>query len=267
MKTTSASGINLSAFGATRRPVVATAGDEGQGLVRITLVEARGFDARAKLADHAEPLLAGWRGALVEAAKPIAVDVALQAELPAKADYLWRLTHRDIDFAFYGDAPLTDRVGEFGVRFRAMLADAPLEIGKNLVEANPRASVDLMGFRGLYQDGSVHHGKGGWKADDKTRRPDKLLAAILTELGINAEEGAEKISSDDLDAMLCALTAVALARGDPVLRGAPLAKEVATRCEKRANLLDGSLKATVPSACVVLAAPFWESISVSRHPG
>jgi hypothetical protein len=264
MKNTNASGLNLSAFGVTKRPVFAEATDEGDGNVRVVLSEAAGFDMRAKLGDPVEPLFAAWRGALVAAAKPLAVDIALETESAAARDYLWRLNQRDIDFAFYGDAPLTDRIGEFGVRFRGMLQGAPVEIGRELIEAAPRASIDLMGFRGQYQDGKAHHGKGGWKADDKTRRPDKLLAAILTELGVNPEAGAEKFGSGELDAMLCALTALAQARGDTLLRGAELAAEIAARCERRANLAAGSLAATVPASCAVLAEPFWESITVSR---
>lgn len=259
-----ASGINLSAFGVTRRPLLATARETAAGEVAVTLQPAPGFEARAKLQDSPQTLFEGWGKGLLEAAKPLVVDVALAFTPPAQADFLWRYTHRDLDFAFFADAPLTDRIGEFGVRFRAWLAGTAYQIGKDLFEASPRATVDVMAFKGQYRDGKAHYGKGAWKADDRTKRADKLMAHMLGELGVNPGQGAEKFTSDDFDAMVCALTALGIAKNAPLLRGAELAAEVAARCERRADMPPGRLKGTVPSHVAVLAQPYWESITLSR---
>lgn len=259
-----ASGINLSAFGVTRRPMLATARESGGGEVAIKLQPAPGFDTRAKLQDSPRPLFEAWGKGLLEAARPVAVDIALAFAPLAQSDHLWRYTHRDIDFAFFGDAPLTDRVGEFGLRFRAWLAQTTYVVGKDVIEAMPRATVEVMEFKGQYRDGSAHYSKGAWKADDKSKRADKLMAYMLTELGVNPGQGAEKFNSDDFDAMICALTALGVAKGAPLLRGAELAAEVAARCERRADLPPGRLKGTVPSHVAVLAQPFWESIVLNR---
>ncbi|MCL4729494.1 MAG: hypothetical protein KJ044_03520 [Planctomycetes bacterium] len=264
MPQVSASGINLSAFGATRRPLLALARQSADGVVELTLRPAPGFDTRARLGESPQTLFAAWAQALLDAPKPLAVDVALAFEPPAETGHLWRFTHRDADFAFFGDAPLTDRVGEFGLRFRAWLARSAWRPGVEIFEASPRGTIELMEFKGQYKDGSAHHGKGQWKPDDKTRRGDKLMAHMLTELGVNPAPGAERFSSDDFDAMICALTALAVAGNAPLARGRELAAEVSARCERRADLPAGSVHATVPESLAVLARPFWESVTVSR---
>ncbi len=259
-----ASGINLSAFGVTRRPLLAIARQDGEGEVSISLQPAPGFDARAKLQDSPQTLFEGWGKTILDAPKPLGVDLALAFVPPVQAEYLWRYTQRDVDFAFYGDAPLTDRVGEFGLRFRAWLAASAYQVGKDLIETLPRATVDVMDFKGQYREGAAHYGKGTWKPDDKTKRGDKLMSHMLTELGVNPGPGTEKFGSDEFDAMICALAALAVAKNAPLMRGPELAAEVAARCERRADMPPGRLKGTVPSHIAVLARPFWESITLTR---
>jgi hypothetical protein len=268
----SASGINLSAFGQARRPVLATATLGDRGDVRIELTPAAMFAGKHKLADKAEEVFTGWRIGLLQLPRPIAVDVAIDIDVlgmggtrraPAQR-MLWELTHRPIDFAFYGDAPLTDRIGEFGVRFRALLAASSFMLGDDLFECYPRASVELMNFKGQYVGGSAHHGGEGWKADDRSKRADKLQAKLLTELGANPGQGAEKLNSDDLDAMLCALTALGGATGQGLLGKEELDGEVSDRAARRANA-EPEPQHNAPGACAVLARPFWDSLSVTRR--
>ncbi len=259
-----ASGINLSAFGVTRRPLLAQARETKEGEVEIRLATAPGFDARAKLQDTPDALFEGWARCILDAPKPLAVDIALEFAPPKTAEFLWRFTQRDFDFAFFADAPLTDRVGEFGLRFRAWLAASAWRPGKDIYEASPRATVDLMDFKGQYKEGKAHYGKGTWRADDKTKRADKLVAHMLGELGVNPGAGADKVGSDEFDAIVCALTALGVAKNAPLVRGPELATEVAARCERRADMPPGRLKGTVPTYAAVLAAPYWESIALVR---
>lgn len=254
-------GINLSAFGTTNRPLVAIARLDG-GDVRVELNPAT-MVSRAKLSDRTDETLAAWRAGLIELPKPLFVDVALSTpEAPGASALLWELSYRPLDFAFYGDAPLTDKIGEFGVRFRAMLADG-FEIGKDILEASPRATVELLEFKGQYSGGAAHHGHSGWKADDRNKRGDKLMAKLLSELGVNPGQGAEKLNGDDLDAILCALTSLAWQRRDAVLLGKTLDAEVAERCARRA-IAEPSQAHKAPKAAAVLAEPFWETLTVSR---
>ena len=269
--TTTATGINLSAFGSARRPTLAAAEMGDKGSVRIKLSPAAAFGGKHKLSDNSEALFAQWRAGLLEMPRPIGVDVAIDIDAlsmggsrraPA-ARQLWELTHRPIDFAFYGDAPITDRVGEFGTRFRAMLAASAFELGDDLIEVFPRATVELLEFRGQYLDGAVHHGGKGWKADDRNARGDKLMAKILEELGINPGDGVDRVSSDDLDATLCALTALGAKVGEGMLAGAQLDAEVRERVARRGNSEPFDQHAA-PSAAAVLARPFWTSITLTR---
>jgi hypothetical protein len=208
---------------------------------------------------------------MLELPRPIGVDVAIDIDVlgaggtrraPA-ARQLWELTYRPLDFAFYGDAPLTDKVGEFGVRFRAMLAASVFELGNDIVEVSPRATVELLEFKGQYAGGAAHHGGTGWKADDRNKRGDKLMAKLLDELGVNAQPGAEKLDSGDLDAILCALTALGAALNQGVLGNAELDREISERAARRANT-EAEPAHAAPAATAVLAQPFWESLTVSR---
>ncbi|MBZ0136930.1 MAG: hypothetical protein K8I27_11210 [Planctomycetes bacterium] len=266
-----ATGINLSAFGLARRPSVAAATMGDKGNVRIELRVAEMFAGKHKLSDGTEATLAEWRAGLLALPRPIGVDVALDIDAlgaggnrraPALRQ-LWELTHRPIDFAFYGDAPLTDRVGEFGVRFRTLLASSAFELGDDIIEVYPRATVELLEFRGQHIGGAAHHSTNGWKGDDRNKRGDKLMAKILSELGVNPGQGADKLDSDDLDAMLCALTALGATIAQGVLTGDELAREITERVARRGNAEPDPLH-VAPGATAVLARPFWESLTVAK---
>ena len=107
------------------------------------------------------------------------------------------------------------------------------------------------------------HGGTGWKADDRNKRADKLMAKLLAELGINPGQNASKLDSDDLDAIICALTALGAVSNTGVLTNDELNREIAERVSRRA-LVDIEPAHTAPGATAVLARPFWESVNVSK---
>jgi hypothetical protein len=261
-----ATGINLSAFGTTQKPVIAhvTLHD---GEAAIKLRDAGPLAERARLADDTATVFAGWRQELLGLARPIGVDVALDVSAlkPVATGPLWGMTHRPLDYAFYGDAPVTDRIGEFGVRFRAMLDAGSMELGKELIEASPRATLELLEFKGQYAGGSAHHTHAGWRADDRGKRPDKLLAKMLQELGINAGEGTQKLGSTELDAILCAMTALAVRKGEGNLTARELDGEISERCARRSLAVQADRTHKAPRHAFVLARPFWESAVVTRE--
>lgn len=269
--TDQATGINLSAFGVARRPLIAVATQATNNEVRVELKPSQGFGGKFKLSDRVEETLIAWREELLGCPRPIAVDIAIDMEwlvaagsriAPAERR-MWELTMRPIDFAFYGDAPLTDRVGDFGVRFRSMLAGSAFAVGEEIFECHPRASVELFDFRGQYRDGNAHHGDRGWRPDDRNKRGDKLIARVLENLGANPTQGAEEINSDDLDAVLCALTALGASTGRGVIVGDELSREISERAARRANT-EAHDSHAAPQACAVLAQPFWETLTISR---
>ena len=71
-----ATGINLSAFGAARRPRLALATLGAKGDIQVLLKSAEMFAGKHKLSDHSEVLFAEWRAGLLELPRPIGVDVA-----------------------------------------------------------------------------------------------------------------------------------------------------------------------------------------------
>lgn len=266
-----ACGINLSAFGADRRPVLAMATNEGEGVVKIELSPLSAFGGKAKLMDPLEESFARWRAALLELPRPIGVDLALDLQdlAPGKAAdprYHWQLSHRAIDFAFYGDAPITDRIGIFGTRFRAMLATSAFTPGKDLIEASPQACVEFFNFKGSYKGGAAHHARGGWKADNSTQNTDRTLATVAQELGLNVENDPKgKLDSGDLDAVLCALTSLAIAMDRETLTGKRLAPAIEERVTRRMALNDPEPAfKSAPLFCHAIAEPFWQAVMIYR---
>ena len=267
-----AAGINLSAFGVDKRPVLAVATMEGEGVVRVELSSQAAFGGKTKLMDPAEDLFTRWRTAILDLPRPIGVDIAIDMQELSAAKggepvkYLWQMTHRPIDFAFYGDAPVTDRVGTFGTRFRAMLAKSAFAVGQDLIEANPGACVEFFKFKGSYKGGAAHHARGGWKADNSTQSADRTLAEIAQDLGLNSENDPKgKLDSGDLDAVLCALTALAVAADRETVTGKRLGAAISERATRRMALTDPQPAfKSPPQFTHVLGEPFWQAVLVYR---
>ncbi|MCC6572764.1 MAG: hypothetical protein IT462_03145 [Planctomycetes bacterium] len=270
-----AAGINLSAFGADRRPVLATASNEGEGVVRIDLSPLAAFGGKAKLMDPLEESFARWRMALVELPRPIAVDCALDLQdlaptaKAAEPKYSWQLSHRAIDFAFYGDAPITDRIGVFGQRFRAMLGRSTFAVGQDLIEANPGACIEMLKFKGSYKGGAAHHARGGWKADNSTQANDRTLADVAQELGLNIENDPKgKLDSGDLDAILCTLTSLAVAMDRETVTGKRLGAAIGERVTRRMAVEEPEAAfKSAPQFAHVIGEPFWQAVLVYRAKG
>lgn len=265
-----AAGINLSAFGIDRRPMLALAHEEGDDVISVRLSPLASFGGKVKQMDALDDLFARWRKDLLELPRPMAVDVPLDLQglgSRGEARYVWELTHRPVDFAFYQDAPLTDRIGAFNARFSEFLARSQFALGKDIIEVSPPACVEFFDFRGSYKGGSAHQAKAGhWKADDSTQSADKAFTKVVHELGFNIENTAEgRLDSGDVDAILCALTALALAKGGHTVTGPEFARVIAERVARRMNMEAREfVKLEAPRACHALAQPFWQAVLVTR---
>lgn len=253
-----ATGINLSAFYATRKPLIAQA-KMVKGEARVTIRPFEAFSERLRLSDRLSDVEVTWRQEWLGLEHPVAVDVALDFEPTPDPDFAWQLEMRPEDFAFYLDAPDTDAFGRRFRKFAKTLDDA-------VIEASPRATVEVLDFRGQYRDGAVHIGHSGWRADNRNKRSDKLLCKLLTELGVNPhDKNSERLNSDDFDVTLCALTALAVEVEAPLLFGPNLNKEVQKRCARRGNVgVDDLGDLPMNSNLHVLVQPFWDSVSVTK---
>lgn len=139
----------------------------------------------------------------------LAVDVPIDLQnlrQPVLQGRVWELTRRPVDRAFGGLAPLADRIGSTVARFAAIHArlEGAAEIGINLFETYPAASLKLMGQTGKgYKPGLCHLEENRWRGCGIKDTSDAAMAVILERLRISADD---PISDDDLDAAICAIT-------------------------------------------------------------
>ena len=143
---------------------------------------------------------------------PLVVDVPIDLQgLPdvEPAHFAWELTRRPVDFAFSALAALADRIGSPTARFRHCLAgirDGPEQLGQALWETYPAASLRLLHLKstGYKRKAAVFEDDEWHQADGE----DQPLADLLNGLGWLCERG-QRVTDDELDAALCALTGVA----------------------------------------------------------
>lgn len=145
----------------------------------------------------------------------VAVDVPIDLQHllePRRAHQLWELTQRPVDRAFGGLPPLADKIGAPVARFRAMLTmlrhlahdnASELSTGRGLFETYPAASLQLLGIGSIrYKQQQAVFSGGSWQSMDGSG-----LAVLANELRFAAPEGT-RLDDDDLDALICALTAL-----------------------------------------------------------
>ena len=130
---------------------------------------------------------------------PVAVDVPIDLQglpNPDRAAYLWELTRRPIDKAVNAMPPLADRIGAPVARFAAILREGKLTdfLGERLFEAYPAGTL-----KALKIDAGRYKGKDGVEA----------LIALCETLKIEPPV----TSDDDIDAVICAITAAAPSNG------------------------------------------------------
>lgn len=123
----------------------------------------------------------------------VAVDIPIDLQgLPFSANpqYIWQLTNRPIDRAVGAMPPLADRIGAPVARFAAIMRAGDLypHLGEKLFEAYPAGALRMLNIKaGRY--------KGPPGAD--------ALASLCANLGISPAVE----NDDDIDAIICAITA------------------------------------------------------------
>jgi hypothetical protein len=131
---------------------------------------------------------------------PLAVDIPIDLQhllAPDGAVAIWELTRRPVDKKFGAMAPLADRIGAPVARFSAIMRKANLygRLGEDLFETYPAEILRRLEFAGNY------------KLRDSRKEQERRLAceALCRFLVFDRA----LYDDDDLDAIICALAAVA----------------------------------------------------------
>jgi Protein of unknown function (DUF429) len=131
----------------------------------------------------------------------VAVDIPIDLQglpLPA-AGQIWELTLRPIDNELRAMAPFADRIGAPVARFMAIMRYAKLPsdaLGRNLFETYPTAIWQKLGIV-----------PGAYKSRRKERAKERTAACIA--LCEKLRIGPHLENDDDIDAVICAVTAIA----------------------------------------------------------
>jgi hypothetical protein len=131
---------------------------------------------------------------------PVAVDIPIDLQnllVPGRAAAIWELTRRPIDKALNAMPPLADRIGAPVARFSAIMREGELRhrLGNDLFETYPAENLRRLEFSENYKT----------KGSERRSERDAACESLCRHL---AFDGVCR-NDDDLDAIICALAAVA----------------------------------------------------------
>ena len=126
---------------------------------------------------------------------PVAVDIPIDLQdltKPDRAEYIWQLTRRPVDRAVGAMPPLADRIGAPTARFAAIMREGRFasQLGNRLFEAYPAGTLAALEMKA-----KRYKGESGVVA----------LRSLCETLKIEPHVD----SDDDIDAIICAITAAA----------------------------------------------------------
>jgi predicted nuclease with RNAse H fold len=198
-------GIDLGGFSKETKTVIV--GMERHGAAAKAAV-LTGSPFSEKLSGEFSARLIREAAALREMLKlgKVAVDVPIDLQGLPKFDALeaWHLTHRPVDRTMNGLAPLASWLGACVARFGAITTtESRVSLGTQLFEAYPAASLNkIFGELGLR---CIKDYKKPKKEHKELARLARLQ--LCKELKISASDQA--LEHDEIDAIICAITAVA----------------------------------------------------------
>jgi hypothetical protein len=137
----------------------------------------------------------------------VLVDIPIDLQglpCPANACFTWELVKRPVDYAFDALAPLANWIGSPVARYQHMLRmlreEEPDENPNEVLETYPAATLKKLGlWCKEYGKQPIEFAQGRWEGAP--------MARIANELKIVADEG-EKLTGDEFDAAICAITGV-----------------------------------------------------------
>lgn len=187
-------GLDLAGY-TTGKTTLAVVEIEGQN-AKATLLRESALSVKRKSGDALEILreeAAVLRRCLNIG--PLAVDIPIDLQdlrTPIETDYIWQLTLRPVDRAIGAMPPLADRIGAPVARFAAIVSEGDFDalLGEKLFEAYPAVTLKMLKIE-------ARHYKGKAGADALIRLCETLRVKPRVE------------SDDDIDAIICAITAAA----------------------------------------------------------
>jgi Protein of unknown function (DUF429) len=126
---------------------------------------------------------------------PVAVDIPIDLQDlagPDHAEFVWQLTRRPIDRAVGAMPPLADRIGAPVARFAAIMREGNFAglLGERLFEAYPAGTLKMLKIEA-----------SGYKNEDGVEALNSLCKTLKIEPAVDRD--------DDIDAIICAITAAA----------------------------------------------------------
>src|SRR6185437_549536 len=191
-------GIDLAGY-TTGKTALAFVKIENQ-YVKATLLRGSALSKKRKSDDPVDEIVAEEVKVIERclAIGPVAVDVPIDLQgLPNPPDpkTIWALTRRPIDYAINAMPPLADRIGAPVARFAAIMRKGNFYdvLGSKLFEAYPAITLKLLKIKTAY----------------KGKKATEGLVSLCKVLRIQ-----QHIESDDeIDAIICAITAATPSAG------------------------------------------------------
>lgn len=188
-------GLDLAGY-TTGKTTLAVVEIEGQN-AKATLLRESALSVKRKSGDALKEILREEAAVLRRCLNigPLAVDIPIDLQdlrTPIETDYIWQLTLRPVDRAIGAMPPLADRIGAPVARFAAIVCEGDFDalLGEKLFEAYPAGTLKMLKIEARH-----YKGKGG--ADALIRLCETLRVKPRVE------------SDDDIDAIICAITAAA----------------------------------------------------------
>jgi hypothetical protein len=188
-------GLDLAGY-TTGKTTLAVVEIEGQN-VKATMLRESALSVKRSGGDALKEVLREEAAALRRCLNigPLAVDSPIDLQdlrTPIDAEYIWQLTRRPVDRAIGAMPPLADRIGAPVARFAAIMREGDFDglLGEKLFEACPAGTLKMLKIE-------AGHYKGEAGADALVHLCETLRIKPRVE------------SDDDIDAIICAITAAA----------------------------------------------------------
>jgi|SRR5579871_1122235 hypothetical protein len=186
-------GLDLAGY-TTGKTALAVIEIEGRR-ARATLLRGSPLSAKRASDDDLKQILKAEVAALNRCLKigPLAVDIPIDLQHlgnPDRAEYIWQLTRRPIDRAVGAMPALADRIGAPVARFAAIMHEGKFGdlLGERLFEAYPAGTLKVLKIEA-----------GQYKGDKGADALNSLCRTLKVEPQVE--------SDDDIDAIICAVTA------------------------------------------------------------
>jgi Protein of unknown function (DUF429) len=194
-------GLDLAGYTTNKTSLAAVESDEKRA--KVVLLRHSAFARKRATSSHLKEAVEEEGCDLERCIKlgPLAVDIPIDLQglpHPTAPTEIWELTKRPIDKKLGAMAPFADRIGAPVVRFAAIRDRANFGgiLGGNLFETYPKATLQKLGIIA-----------GVYKSHQKQRAEACAEACTLLSKRLRIEPVLQ--NDDDIDAVICAVTAVA----------------------------------------------------------